>query len=134
MINLAENIRYLTRKNGMNQEALAKLVDKSRSTAGAYIRGDASPPAEILVIIAKHFGVSLDELVLGDLYLEKRYPILRGKPGELAEGVVPYESAVKKDVEALRIQMEMMREQLESVRSHMQTQNDLIRELKKDKK
>lgn len=56
---------YTFRKNsGLSQEELAEKIGVSRQAVSKWERGEASPDTENLILLAKTYGVSLDELIL----------------------------------------------------------------------
>ncbi len=61
------NLRYLRKKAGYTQAQLAEQLDIKRSLVGAYEEGRAEPKLTTLINIARHFSVSLDELITVDL-------------------------------------------------------------------
>ncbi len=56
--------RYRTEK-GMSQEALAEEIGVSRQSVSKWETGAALPDTEYVVKMAKLFGVSIDDLLLG---------------------------------------------------------------------
>ena len=60
---ISKNIKYLKELNGLSQQKFADLIDKKRSVAGSYERGDAEPSIETLKKICRLFNVSLDDIV-----------------------------------------------------------------------
>lgn len=64
----SKNLKYLRKKNGMEQLDLAKrLGRKSASSISEWERGTYTPKAGILADISKVFGISLDRLMNEDL-------------------------------------------------------------------
>ena len=64
-------IAVLRRDAGMTQAELARHIHVSASTIGMYEQGRRLPAAPILVALSKVFGVSIDYLVTGALYVPK---------------------------------------------------------------
>lgn len=64
---VTSNIRYLRKKAGYTQAQLAEKLDIKRSLVGAYEEGRAEPKLSTLVNIAKHFQITLDDLITVDL-------------------------------------------------------------------
>lgn len=58
-------IAALRREAGMSQAELAKALNISPSAVGMYEQDRREPPAEVLVAMAKVFGVSTDYLLTG---------------------------------------------------------------------
>jgi len=129
-MNLATNIRVLLKRNGRNQGDLAEITGKSRSTAGAYVRGDAMPPADILVQIANYFGVSLDQLVLSDLQNERTYAQPPVSVQYASEPEVVYETSIHREVENLKMELKMLQKQVITLEKLATTQSDLIEHLR----
>lgn len=60
---LAENIRYLRKKNNMSQEDLADILDrKSFTTIQKWESGVSDPPFKILKRLSEIFNVDMDTL------------------------------------------------------------------------
>lgn len=59
----AENLMHQLEIHGEKQIALAKLLNVSKSTISAYCAGNQIPRMDKLEMLAKHFGVSLAELL-----------------------------------------------------------------------
>lgn len=64
---LAENIKYLRKKKGLNQNELADELGSKRSTVGNWENKERTPDLDSIIKIAELFEVSLDELVLHKL-------------------------------------------------------------------
>ena len=84
---LNEKILYYRKKTGLSQEALAAKVGVSRQAVSKWELGETTPDVEKLVILAKVFGVTTDEL----LGLEE--------PTRGAEQTAPQLSRLPEDVE-----------------------------------
>ena len=67
---LNQNIRYLRKRENLSQEDFANLFGLNRSNIGSYEEGRAVPPLEILLKIAKHFTISLEQLIEKDISVE----------------------------------------------------------------
>lgn len=63
----AENLYYLRRKSRITQEELADSLDVSRQSVSKWETGEAYPETEKLIALCDKFGVSLDDLLRGDL-------------------------------------------------------------------
>lgn len=61
---LAENIRVLRKQKGLTQAQFAEKIGSNRSAVGAYEEGRADPRLQTLAIMARFFGVSIDDLIL----------------------------------------------------------------------
>lgn len=64
---LAENISTLRKARGMSQEALADRVHVVRQTVSKWEKGLSVPDADALADLAEVFGVSVGELLGGDV-------------------------------------------------------------------
>ncbi len=62
-----QNIRFLRNRQQMSQAAFAQLFGLTRATLGAYEEERAEPRVELFVKIAKHFGISLEDLLCKSL-------------------------------------------------------------------
>ena len=63
MSNIGEHIIQLRKAKKWSQEQLANQVGSSRVMIGNYERSDHTPSIDVVVKIAKAFGVSVDYLV-----------------------------------------------------------------------
>lgn len=71
---LSGNIKYIRKKNKLNQTELARLLDKKTSVISAYEKGDTTPPLEIILLLSDTFGISVSDLIESDLN-EKQFII-----------------------------------------------------------
>lgn len=62
MANIGDKIKDLRVKNNLSQNDLAISVGVKRHTISAYETNNITPPIDKLILIAKHFGVSIDYL------------------------------------------------------------------------
>lgn len=62
-IELGNRLQELRKKNGYSQESLAEKLDVSRQAVSKWERGEAAPDTDNLIMLAKLYQVSLDELV-----------------------------------------------------------------------
>lgn len=72
-------IKDLRIENGLTQKELAKILHSSDKNIWAYENGIASPPIDVLISYANHFGVSIDYLL--------------GRTDELGAVISPFPSA-----------------------------------------
>lgn len=86
---VSNNIKYLRRLNGLTQEQFSRRIGIKRSLLGAYEEARANPNYDNLLMIAKVFGVSVDQLLKQDL---RR---IRDTPDLLQQSVLPAEPATK---------------------------------------
>ena len=87
-LQLARNLRFLRKKNQLNQEDLANMLSISRQAYCNYENSSRTPDIETLVILAAHFHVSLDQLILHDLESE-----FLSRSSSMREATSPYLSA-----------------------------------------
>ncbi|MCS7019005.1 MAG: helix-turn-helix transcriptional regulator [Cytophagales bacterium] len=66
MINLANNIKFLRDLNNLSQYGFAKLFNLTRGKVASYEVG-TEPSLKTLVAMARHFNLTLDELITADL-------------------------------------------------------------------
>lgn len=65
-IKTANRLYELRKKKGLSQEALAEKLGISRQSVSKWERAESSPDTDNLIALAKLYGVSLDELLLGE--------------------------------------------------------------------
>ena len=61
--NVAQNIKIMRKRKGMNQAELAHAIEQSPSSISMYERAERSPDLDTLCRIAEVFEVSLIELI-----------------------------------------------------------------------
>ncbi|MGN0813601.1 MAG: helix-turn-helix transcriptional regulator [Candidatus Coproplasma sp.] len=66
-MSFAENLQYLRKRDKITQEELAELLQVSRQAVSKWETGDFYPETEKLIILCDKFGVTLDELLRGDV-------------------------------------------------------------------
>ncbi len=64
---IGQFIKDLRKKKGYSQEALANLIPIDRSVISKWERGDVQPPVDKMKILCDIFGISIDELIAGEL-------------------------------------------------------------------
>lgn len=62
-----ENLQYLRGSRNMTQEQLAMLLGVSRQAISKWESGKAYPEMDKLLMLCDMFGVTLDDLVMGDV-------------------------------------------------------------------
>ena len=62
---LAKQIKSLRINAGMSQLQLAKKLNIGPSAVGMYEQGRRTPSVDMIILIARTFGVSLDYLIMG---------------------------------------------------------------------
>jgi|GEM_PF-5056832 len=68
MLYLADNMKYLRAKWGRSQQQLADELGITRTRYSKYEYGMAEPPIDLLVKIARYYGLTIDDIVSVDLY------------------------------------------------------------------
>ena len=63
MLNIGDRITQLRKQQKISQEDLAKQAGVSRTMMGNYERNDNTPSVEVLLKLAKAFGVTVDYLI-----------------------------------------------------------------------
>ena len=64
---LAQNLKYLRKQKGLNQNDLAEVLGVKRSTVGNWETDRREPEINMQICIAEYFGITLDDLILKDL-------------------------------------------------------------------
>ncbi len=64
-IEIANRLLQLRKERGLSQEDLAERIGISRQSVSKWERAEASPDTDNLIALARLYGVSLDELLLG---------------------------------------------------------------------
>lgn len=68
--NISSNIKFLRKKEGISQQAMADDFECSNTTISNQEVGIRTPEAVDLPKIASYFGISIDDLVSKDLQME----------------------------------------------------------------
>ena len=63
-IEIANKLLRLRKEKGLSQEQLAQKLGISRQAISKWERAEASPDTDNLIELAKHYDISLDELLL----------------------------------------------------------------------
>ncbi|MGD0059456.1 MAG: helix-turn-helix transcriptional regulator [Verrucomicrobiia bacterium] len=63
MSDFADNLRVLMAKRGWNQQETAKAIAVSQANISRWLSEGHEPSADVLIRIARVFGVSLDQLL-----------------------------------------------------------------------
>ncbi len=74
---LGARIAALRRQAGMNQAQLAEILQISASAVGMYEQGRREPSAQMLLALARAFGVSVDFLLTGEPLEQERLDLRR---------------------------------------------------------
>lgn len=67
---LAENLKYLRKKNNVSQQGLADQLEIPRSTLGDYERGKTEPNIALLLKLSMYFGYPVDAMIAKKLHYE----------------------------------------------------------------
>ena len=65
-IETANILLQYRKKSGLSQEELASKIGVSRQAVSKWERAEASPDTDNLILLAKVYGVTIDELLTGD--------------------------------------------------------------------
>lgn len=68
---LYSNIKFLREQKKESQDDLSKIVDKGATAIGNWERGERSPDYVDIYKLAKHFDISIDDLVKKDLRFQE---------------------------------------------------------------
>ena len=83
-----QNIRFLRNKAQLSQTAFAEIFNLKRAAVGAYEEERAEPKVEVFVMIARHFGIPVEDLICSNLQLQSSST---GSAGDISG--IPYISA-----------------------------------------
>lgn len=84
-MSFSENLYFLRKRDKITQEELADRLGVTRQSVSKWETGEASPETDKLILICDLFGVSLDEIVRGDLTAEAVQENLREGAEEIAD-------------------------------------------------
>ena len=65
-IETANRLYQYRKKNNLSQEELAAKIGVSRQAVSKWERAEASPDTDNLILLAKLYGVTLDDLLQGE--------------------------------------------------------------------
>ncbi len=93
-IQLADNLRYLRKKNGLTQNDLREMLSISRQAYSNYETDKRTPDLDTLLHLCRFYQVSLNDLVLKNL---------KGtlSSDKIGENVVPYLPAKSKKTDSV---------------------------------
>lgn len=77
-IQLANNLRFLRKKCGLNQQVMEKILNISRQAYSNYERCERTPDLDTLVRLSLFYQVSIDDLILKDLHSTDNLPLFGG--------------------------------------------------------
>ena len=81
-----QNLKYLRKLRGWTQEEFANKLKIKRSLLGAYEEERAEPRIEVLEIVGDIFKLTLDELLLKELYESKGNYLAKRRAQKMASG------------------------------------------------
>lgn len=102
MSNIASNLKYLRKKNGLTQQQFADLMEIKRASVGAYEEDRAEPKYELLKKIAEHYELSMDELA-NEVIDEKWKPVPKGNSSNLRVLSVTVDAQDKENIELVPV-------------------------------
>ena len=73
MSTIGKNIRKIRTVKKLSQAAFAELFNLARPSVGAYEEERAEPKIETVILIANHFGISIDSLLTKELTINELY-------------------------------------------------------------
>ena len=75
---IGQRIAELRKKQGMTQEQLADILGTTRQAVSKWESGKSTPDLYYAIAMGRHFGVSMDYLLLGS---EEKAPVTEEAPG-----------------------------------------------------
>lgn len=87
-IETANRLYELRKKNGLSQEELADKLGISRQAVSKWERAEASPDTDNLILLAKLYNVSLDELLNSEKATEAAFEANEAKKEEMDDDSV----------------------------------------------
>ena len=75
---LGNNLKYLRKKYKLSQQDLSDILELPRTTLGDYERGKTEPNIAMLIRMADHFTIKVDELIARDIS-HNDYEVMRNK-------------------------------------------------------
>lgn len=70
---LSQNLKHLRESRlGISQSNFAEIFNISRGMVASYEAG-SEPPIQVLIAIAKHFDISIDDLISGSVQIESSF-------------------------------------------------------------
>ena len=76
---IGEKITKLRTDAGMSQELLAEKLEVSRQSVSKWELDGAQPTIDKVILLSRIFGVTTDELLVGELSVNKGAPDAEGK-------------------------------------------------------
>lgn len=85
-IDIANRLFELRKKNSLSQEDLAEKIGVSRQAVSKWERAEASPDTDNLILLAKLYEISLDELLSTDEPVAPTSKMERDAGGDFSDG------------------------------------------------
>jgi transcriptional regulator with XRE-family HTH domain len=108
---VSSNIKFLRNYSGLSQPAFGKIFNVSRGMIDSYERELANPSTKLIVKIAEHYKMSVDDITKRDLRTDSE--IIFGKENENLESpnLVSIELLQSKDdlIIVLKTEVEYLR-------------------------
>ncbi len=73
MTNFGKNIKKIRSIQKLSQSSFAEIFGLSRASIGAYEEGRAEPKLDIIVKIANHFSITVDQLINNEITVNELY-------------------------------------------------------------
>lgn len=102
MSNIASNLKFLRKKNGLTQQQFADLMEIKRASVGAYEEDRAEPKYGLLKKIAAYYDLSMDELA-NDVINEKWRPVPKSNASNLRVLSVTVDSEDRENIELVPV-------------------------------
>lgn len=71
LLMFGKNLKKIRSVHGLSQQEFADIFELKRGTLGAYEEGRSNPKLEMVVKIANHFSIGLEELLVMELTVNK---------------------------------------------------------------
>jgi transcriptional regulator with XRE-family HTH domain len=79
MIFFGRNLRYLREKHKLTQDEIASCIGVTNTTWSNYENGVSQPSMEGLIKISNYLGITIDELILGDIPAQDGHAVKQRK-------------------------------------------------------
>lgn len=89
-IDIANRLYELRKKNNFSQEELAEKIGVSRQAVSKWERAEASPDTDNLILLAKLYSVSMDELLSTDEPVEPAQRKAENEPDDFRNVEEPH--------------------------------------------
>ena len=86
---IGKNIKKIRAVKSLSQTAFADLFDAGRANIGAYEEGRATPKIELIISIAKHFSIDLENILTIELTVNEISSFTMNKKVNDSKAVVP---------------------------------------------